>query len=77
MIIPAASLVNIPIVTPIVSPVVILSTESAETRGKEVLVDPVQTKAHSESIPEASKREMEEILKIIKKKDYNMVEQLG
>ena len=54
-----------------------LATESAETRGKDILVEPVQTKAHSESIPEVSKKEMEEILKMIKKSDYNMVEQLG
>ena len=41
------------------------------------MVDPVQTKAHKEVIPEASKKEMEEILKIIKKSDYNVVEKLG
>ena len=34
-------------------------------------------KAQSVSIPEASKKEMEEILKIIKRSDYNVVEQLG
>ena len=37
VIIPAAAPVNIPIVTPTVIPAI----ESAETRGKEVLVEPV------------------------------------
>ena len=60
-------------ITPVDTPI----TESAETRGKDILIEHVQTKAHSESIPEASKKEMEEILKIIKKSDYNVVEQLG
>ena len=34
-------------------------------------------KVQSVSIPEATKKEMEEILKIIKRSDYNVVEQLG
>ena len=63
--------------TPAVSLTIILATESAETRSKEVLVEPVWMKAHREFIPEASKKEMEEVLKIIKKNDYNVVEKLG
>ena len=50
---------------------------ATKTRGKEVLSELVQTKAHPEDIPEASIKEIEEILKIIKKSDYNIVEQLG
>ena len=34
-------------------------------------------KAQPLVIPETSQKEMEEILKIIKKSDYNVVEQLG
>ena len=64
-------------VIPLMTPVTTLTTESAKTRGKDILIEPVQTKAHSESISEASKKEMEEILKIIKKSDYNVVEHLG
>ena len=41
------------------------------------MVEPVQTKAHPEAILEVSKKEMEEILKIIKRSDYNMVKKLG
>ena len=77
MIIPATAPVSIPIATPTASHAVIPTTESAETRGKEVLVVTVRTKVHPEVIVEASKKEMEEILKIIKKSDYNVVEQLG
>ena len=65
---PTATPVITPVATPTVIPVVIPATESAETRDKEVLVEPIRMKAHKEVIPEASKREMEEILKIIKKK---------
>ena len=66
-----------PTSTPISTPTIIPATESVETRGKEVLVEPVRMKAHPEVIPEASKKEMEDILKIIKKSDYNVVEKLG
>ena len=38
---------------------------------------PAQTEAPKTITVEASKQEMEEILKIIKKSDYNVVEQLG
>ena len=41
------------------------------------MVDPVRKKAQSLTIPETSKKEMEEIFKIIKRSDYNVVEQLG
>ena len=61
---------TIPVVTPADTPI----TESTETRGKGILVEPVQMKAQTISIPEASKKDMEEILKIIKRSDYNIVE---
>ena len=64
---------TIPMVTPTDTP----TTESIETQGKGILVEPVRMKAQSVSIPEASQKEMEEILKIIKRRDYNIVEQLG
>ena len=38
---------------------------------------PAQTEAPKTINVEASKQEMEEIMKIIKKSDYNVVEQLG
>ena len=41
----------IPTATPVITPTVIPATESAETRGKEVLVELVWTKAHKEVIP--------------------------
>ena len=56
--------------TPIVIPTV-------DTRGKEALVESAQAREHPEVILEASRKEIEEILKIIKKSDYNIVEQLG
>ena len=81
MVIPISTPTDTPVITPGATPTVILvvipATESAETRGKEILVEPVQTKAHKEVIPEGFKKEMEEILKIIKKGHYNIVEQLG
>ena len=76
-IIPTATPISTPIATPTVIPDVIPATESADTWGKEVLVEPVRTKAHKEAVSEVSKKEMEEILKIIRKSDYNMVEQLA
>ena len=50
---------------------------AAENKGKNVQEDSVLTKAQSLVIPETSKKEMEEILRIIKKSDYDVVEQLG
>ena len=52
-------------------------TPAVETQGKSILVEPVQMKAKSLTIPETSKKEMKEILKIIKRSDYDVVEQLG
>ena len=66
-----------PASTPIATPTIIPTTESTETQGKEVLFEPVQMKALAYVIPEVSKKEIEEILKIIKKSDYNVMEQLG
>ena len=51
---------------PMVTPTDTLTAESTETRGKGILVELVQMKAQSVSIPEASQNGMEEILKIIK-----------
>ena len=68
--VPAAIPVQIPILTPVV--------ESSDARGKGIIIDvPAQTEALKTITVEASKQEMEEILKIIKKSDYNVVEQLG
>ena len=53
------------------------NTPAAETRGKSIQVEPFRTKAQSLTIPKTSKKEMEEILKIIKRSDYDVVEQLG
>ena len=52
LIIPAAT----PVITPTVIHAVIPATESAETQGKEVLVEPVRTEAHKEVVPEVSKK---------------------
>ena len=71
--VPVDTTTTVPMVTPTDTP----TAESIETRGKGILVEPVWMKAQSLSIPEASKKEMEEILKIIKRSDYNVVEQLG
>ena len=49
-IVPADATTAIPVITPVDAPI----TESAETRGKDILIKHVQTKAHSESIPKAS-----------------------
>ena len=48
-----------------------------EARGKEPVTHPAQTEVPKEVAEDTSKQEMEEILKIIKKSDYNVVEQLG
>ena len=60
--------------TPAVIPT---NTSTAEIRGKSIQEEPVRTKAQPLTIPETSKKEMEEILRIIKKSDYDVVEQLG
>ena len=59
--------------TPIITP----TAELSRTRGKEVIGEPSWTEAPRKIVVEASKQEIEEILKIIKKSDYNVVEQLG
>ena len=58
--------------TPVVKP-------AAETtnKGKGILEVPVKMKAHAVVIPETTPKEMDEILKIIRKSDYDVVEQLG
>ena len=52
---------------------------SADPRGKEKVVEPVETEIPAEDIAaeEPSAREMDEILKIIKRSDFKIVEQLG
>ena len=54
-----------------------IPTSTAENKGKNIQEELVRTKAQSLAIPETSKKEMEEILRIIKKNDYDVVEQLG
>ena len=51
--------------------------ESSNARGKGITGEPSQTEAPRKIIVEAYRQEIEEILKIIKKSDYNVVEQLG
>ena len=63
--------------TPVLTPIITPSVESSGTRGKEVIGEPAWTEAPRKIVIEASKKEIEEILKIIKKRDYNVVEQLG
>ena len=46
-------------------------------KGKGILEEPVRTKAHAVVILETTQKEMDEILKIIRKSDYDVVEQLG
>ena len=69
----ASTSATVLILTPVITPVV----ESFDTRGKEVTGEPARTEAPKKIIVETSKQEIEEILKIIKKSDYNIVEQLG
>ena len=59
-------------------PVSIPAAESPDARGKGIATDlPALTEAPKTTAVEASQQEMEEILKIIKKSDFNVVEQLG
>ena len=74
IIISANALIDEAVTTPIVIPT---NTPTAETRGKSSQEEPVRTKAQSLTILETSKNEMEEILRIIKRSDYDVVEQLG
>ena len=52
---------------------------SADTRGKEKVVEPAEIETPAKDIvaEEPSAREMDEILKIIKRSDFKIVEQLG
>ena len=76
--VPIIIFVSAPIDEVVTTPIIIpTNTPAAETRGKSIQVELVQTKAQSLTIPETSKKEMEEILKIIKRIDYDVVEQLG
>ena len=74
VVIPSASASTIvPVPTPVITP----ATETSGTRGKEIIGEPARMEAPKKIIVETSKQEIEEILKIIKKSDYNVVEQLG
>ena len=53
------------------------AAESSNTRGKGIDDEPARMEAPKTVNVEASQQEMEEILKIIKKSDFNVVEQLG
>ena len=70
---PSSVPVTIPVQVPILTPI----AESSDARGKGITSEPSQTEALKTITIEASKQEMEEILKIIKKSNYNIVEQLG
>ena len=52
---------------------------STDARGKEKMIEParMEVPAKDITVEEPSTQEMEEILKIIKKSDYKIVEQLG
>ena len=65
------------ITTPVIIPTNTPAVESTKIRGKGFMIEHVWTKAQSLTISETSKKEMEEILKIIKRSDYDVVEQLG
>ena len=71
VIIPSGISTAIPVLTPVVAP----ADKSFGTRGKEVIGEPAWTEVPRKIVVGASKQEMEEILKIIKKSDYNVVEQ--
>ena len=72
-VVPTGTSVTTLVLTPVVTP----ADESSTTRGKEVIGEPARTEAPRKVVVESSKQEIEEILKIIKKSDYNVVEQLG
>ena len=63
----------------VTTPVRVTATESVtEARGKEQMREPSQTKAPKEvTTDDTSRKELEEILKIIHKSDYKIFEQLG
>ena len=74
IIIPASTPINEEDRTPVVIPT---NTSVVDVWGKGIQEESVRTKAQPLTIPETSKMEMEEILRIIKKSNYDMVEQLG
>ena len=70
---PASTSATVHVHVPIITPV----AESSDARGKEITGELARTEAPKKIIVETSRQEIEEILKIIKKSDYNIVEQLG
>ena len=61
---------TVPVSTGVITPI----AEPYGTRGKEITSEPARSEAPKKIIVETSKQEIEEILKIIKKRDYNVVE---
>ena len=72
---PVKSSVQDPIIEELDTPEVRPSVDTTD-KGKGILEAPVRTKAHTVVIPETTQKEMEEILKIIKRSDFDVVEQL-
>ena len=70
---PASTSATVPVHVLIITPVI----ESSDARGKRITGEPARTEAPKKIFVETSRQEIEEILKIIKKSDYNIVEQLG
>ncbi|XP_058771946.1 uncharacterized protein LOC131645720 [Vicia villosa] len=70
------------IFSPEISPDANISTQvpvpdsTADVRGKRPMLEPVQTPVEA-TAEEVSQKEMDEILKIIRKSDYDVIEQLG
>ena len=68
------------ILSPEISPPVqvTITKTTAEDRGKESMIEPAGTEAPKEAtLKDTSGQELEEVLKIIRKSEYKIVEQLG
>ena len=74
--VPVRPFVQDPIIEELDTPEVRPSVDITD-KGKGILETPVRMKAHTVVIPETTQKEMDEILKIIRKSDYDIVEQLG
>ena len=74
VVIPPAIPIGASTTTLVLTPIVTPAIESSGTREKEAIGEPSRTEAPRKFVVESSKQEIEEILKIIKKSDYNMVE---
>ena len=72
--------VNTSVQTPVIEEIITLEAVPSDVtsdKGKVIQEASVRTRAQPLVIPETTQKEMEEILKIIKKSDYDIVEQLG